>query len=135
MVDLTMNYNTGTLRSNAPKEDRTNDQVMGQAIHKSPTARNVYGDEEFVVKLQPPISLGFPNTPWMCYDGPVRSFQSDIDPNTSGLSEVYRLLQRDGIAKVNPMFGLPGYKGYFMARWEGSHIRVFYDRLVSPQAW
>jgi hypothetical protein len=71
----------------------------------------------------------------MCYDGALRSFQAWIDPNTSGLEQVYWLLKRDCVHAVNPIYDSTGYKGYLMARWEGSTIRVFYDRLVPPPAW
>lgn len=104
-------------------------------MSKIPTAKNVHGDKEFIVKLQPPVAINA-GGPWMCYDGPVRSFQAYIPPDTPGLLEVYSLLQRDGICTSVPMMpGAIGYKGYLKAKWEGSSIRVFYDQVLSPQVW
>ncbi|KAL7525458.1 hypothetical protein ACHAWF_001370 [Thalassiosira exigua] len=108
----------------------------GTKLSKPPTAKNNYGDREFIVKLQPPAGQpGLSTMPWMCYDGPKRTFQTYIPMDTAGLPEVYALLQRDGVKSCNPEYGLIGYKGYFNAKWEGSSVRVFYDRVVSPQAW
>jgi hypothetical protein len=135
MVQMMINHNTGRVTASVGKEDRAKIQSKGQKVHKQPTSRNAHGDEEFIVKLQPPTSVGLPTTPWMCYDGPLRSFQAWIDPNTSGLEQVYWLLKRDGVHAVNPIYGSSGYKGYLMARWEGSTIQAFYDRLVPPPAW
>jgi hypothetical protein len=72
----------------------------------------------------------------MCYDGPTRSFQAYIPESTADLSQMFEVMQRDGVQM--PIMDDPsvlGYKGYFMAQWEGSSVRVFYDRVVSPQAW
>jgi len=108
MVQMMINHNTGRVTASVGKEDREKIQSTGQKVHKQPPSRNAHGDEEFHA--------------W-------------IDPNTSGLEQVYWLLKRDGVHAVNPIYGSSGYKGYLMARWEGSTIRVFYDRLVPPPAW
>ena len=75
------------------------------------------------------------NQPWMCYDGPERSFQAYIPAETARLQEARKVIERDGIWGMNAMFGQRACKGYCMARWEGSCVRVFYDRLVAPQPW
>lgn len=134
VVAYNVNYTTGRITSTASKEQRDKLQFEGQTVHKKPNSKNIYGDKEFILKLQPPAPFD-PAVAWMCYDGPVRSFEVYINSKTSGLKEVYALLQRDGIRATNPVLGVAGHKGYYMARWEGSSIRVFYDRLVSPPAW
>ena len=39
-----------------------------------------------------------------------------------------------GIRGVS-MDGVPSLKGFLFARWEGSHMRVFLDRVAPPQSW
>jgi hypothetical protein len=107
----------------------------GASHQKAPLARNIYGENEFIVKLQPPVGGGLSESPWMCYDGPSRSFQAYVPALTQGLTDVYALLQSDGIKSFNPTTGQSGYKGYFKARWEGSCVRVYYDSLAPPQTW
>jgi hypothetical protein len=146
-----LNHQTSTVRLNGMNKQQRSEmasKLQHVKMSKMPNAKNAHGDREFIVKLQPPAgsvlsnplaplasSQGISTLPWMCYDGPKRSFQAYIPSNIAGLQEVYALLQRDGVRTENPMFNVPGYKGYFMARWEGSHIRVFYDRVVSPPGW
>lgn len=130
-----INYKTGSFSAaGLNKGQRSELKKNGHKVSKAPRAKNVHGDKEFIVKLQPPaglIAIG----PWMCYDGPARSFQAFVPADTTGLPEVYELLQRVGVKSVCPLTGSPGYKGYFMANWEGRSVRVFYDRVVSPQMW
>ena len=134
-----VNYQTGSMRTtglNKQQRSELNTDHTWSKVGKIPGAKNVYGDKEFIVKLQPPAgSVGLPALPWMCYDGPARSFQAYIPSETSGLQQVYTLLQSEGVKSVNPMLGVPGYKGYFKARWEGDSLRVFYDKIVDPQLW
>lgn len=118
------NHRTGHVTSNLGKK---------VGIPKTPTTRNAHGDKEFIVKLQPPNLPGF-GQPWMCYDGPVKSFQAFIPSDTPGLSEVGKVLKNDGVWMMTPM-GVMGNKGYCMARWEASKIRVFFDCLATPQPW
>ena len=135
MTHLSINQKTGTSNiSGADKKHRSELKKKGHNIFKAPTSKNVHGDKEFIVKLQPPV-MGPTAGPWMCYDGPTRSFQSYIPSDTPGLSEVYALLQQEGVHTSNPMLNIRGYKGYFNAKWEGSSVRVFHDRIVSPQIW
>mmetsp|Transcript_64542 Transcript_64542/g.95506 ORF Transcript_64542/g.95506 Transcript_64542/m.95506 type:complete len:148 (+) Transcript_64542:389-832(+) len=137
---LSFSHKTGQMTYDAP-EDVMQGQDLSifqeKRVRQVREPRNIRGDQEFIVKLQPPVGnmLNYPTSPWMCYDGPVRSFSKYIDPDTTGLREVFDLLKRDGIKATNPLIGLHGVKGYFMAQWEGSCIRVFYDRLVPPQNW
>ena len=129
--------NTSVVGLNKEKRSELRDSVRnsGANVSKMPTAKNIHGDREFIVKIQPPVAISA-GGPWMCYDGPVRSFQAYISSDTPGLSEVYSLLQRDGICVSVPMMrSAIGYKGYLKAKWEGSSIRVFYDRVVSHQKW
>ncbi|KAL7541934.1 hypothetical protein ACHAXR_011369 [Thalassiosira sp. AJA248-18] len=132
-----VNHKTGSRGvSGVKKDQRAELKRKGHKVSKIPTSKNIHGDKEFIVKLQPPTgAVGLPKRPWMCYDGPTRSFQAYIPNDTAGLPEVYELLQREGVKSHNPMFGWPGYKGYFKAKWEGSSVRIFYDRIVSPQVW
>lgn len=96
-----------------------------KGISKLPMSKNVYGDKEFIVKLQPPVGeSGMPSCPWMCYDGPTRSFHAYIPVSTPSLKEIFDLMQRDGVRAVNPMSGQSGFKGYFKARWEGCYTCV-----------
>lgn len=133
------NHQTGTMRLQGMDKQQRSEMASKfprVKVSKMPNAKNAHGDGEFIVKLQPPAgSGGISDRPWMCYDGPKRSFQAYIPSNTAGLPEVYALLQCDGVRAVNPMLNVSWYKGYFMAWWEGSHIRVFYDRVVSPPGW
>ena len=127
---------TGNVNVQGMNKEQRSEMNKGTAtkVSKLPTAKNVHGDREFIVKLQPPVTVG--SSPWMCYDGPTRSFQAYIPANTPGLLGVYKLLQRDGVKSFNPMMpSVQGYKGYFKAKWEGSSIRVFYDQVVAPQMW
>ena len=130
-----INIQTGNVNvQGMNKQQRSEMKSKGTKVSKLPTAKNVHGDKEFIVKLQPPVNVG--TIPWMCYDGPARSFQAYIPANTTGLSEVYKVLQRDGVKSFNPMMpSAKGYKGYFKAKWEGSSVRVFYDQVVAPQQW
>ena len=119
----------------ADKKARQELKEKGHRFNKAPTAKNVHGDKEFIVKVQPPALRPFEN-PWMCYDGPTRSFQACIPASTADLSQMFEVMQRDGVktrAMNDP--SVVAYKGYFMAKWEGSSVRVFYDEVVSPQAW
>ena len=131
-----INHKTGNANvTGLNKEQRAELKRKGVKVSKVHSSKNVHGDKKFIVKLQPPAGLiGMSSAPWMCYDGPTRSFQAYIPTHTAGLSEVYELLQREGVKSSSPL-GVSGYKGYFMAKWEGSSVRVFYDQLVSPQPW
>ena len=128
-LNVSVNYRTGRTTANMRSGKKTG---MG----KIPTTRNIHHDKEFIVKLQPPL-VAPPGCPhdWMCYDGPARSFQASVPGNTPGLMEARATLEKEGIWSVHPTFGIPGVKGYFKARWEGSRIRVYYDRLAPPQSW
>jgi len=115
-------------------------QHKGANISKVPDARNVHSDSEFIVKLQPPAKTPTnpglrQSNPWMCYDGPTRSFQAHIPSTTTGLDEVYALLQRETRPLQGMVPGVIGYKGYFKARWEGSTVRVYYDRVLPFPGW
>lgn len=136
---FSFNHKSGIQRvAGMSKEQRSEMKRKGQKVSKAPTGKNIHGDKEFIVKLQPPAAGcgdGLPPGNWMCYDGPTRSFQLYVPAGTAELPEVYSLLQREGVKTSNPMFGNHGYKGYFYAKWEGGSIRVFYDRLASPQVW
>ena len=147
MVHSNFNHNTGTVNLKGMTEDqqaavKAGITQKGVTITATPDARNIYGDQEFIVKIQPPASRDggytragqLPDGPWMCYDRP-RSFQAYIPDTTSGLVEAYALLQQRGIKSSNPMTGQRGYKGYFHARWEGSNVRIYYDRLAPHQPW
>ncbi|KAL7554943.1 hypothetical protein ACHAWF_018506 [Thalassiosira exigua] len=137
-MTIAVNYRSGNMiATGLDRHTRSKlNKEGGPKLSKPPTPRNNYGDKEFIVKLQTPAGqLGLPTMPWMCYDGPKRSFEAYIPMNTAGLPEVYALLQRDGVKGCNPENGLIGYKGYFNAKWEGSWVRIFYDRVISPQAW
>lgn len=128
--NITENYRTGRLTSNVTDKSRRR-----QGMGKIPTTRNVHGDKEFIVKLQPPLPLPGGPSDWMCYDGPARSFQATLPGDTPGLMEARAILEKEGLWSVHPQLGIPGVKGYFMARWEGSCIRVYYDRLAPTQSW
>jgi hypothetical protein len=136
MIGVSVSYMTGRMSALGDVDPSMLKTERGQKVHHTPKSRNIYGDKEFIVKLQSPAgSLGYPTSPWMCDDGPVRSFQTYIPPDTSGLRAVYELLQRDGIESINPVVGLKAYKGYFTAKWEGGAVRIFYNCLAPPQRW
>ena len=109
---MNINHNTGA----------TSDGTM--------TSKNIHGDREFVVKLQPPMAG---EGPWMCYDE-KRSFQCFIPEQTSGLPAALTLLRNKGV-KVRTGLGGVGLKGFFTARWEGRQVRVFTDSLVPNPGW
>jgi len=105
----------------------------GLSVAPQPSATNTYGDDEFIVKLQPPIG-GDVSCGWMCYDK-KRSFTCIVPSTTKGLLTARRLLEEAGNFSRNPSTGQQGMKGYFRAKWEGKNIRVFVDALAPSQKW
>jgi hypothetical protein len=61
--------------------------------------------------------------PWMCYDGPTRSFQASFQLIL--LDWTRYMISCKGMEYANPMLRVSWYKGYFKAQWEGGSIRVF----------
>ena len=94
--------------------------------------KNIHGSREFAVKVQPPpgVALGQGQGVAACmvYDE-ARSFSSFLSLATSGIEAVLGLIQRYGVHKAG------GSKGYFMARREGTRLRIFADKLLPPPAW
>jgi hypothetical protein len=73
-----INYKTGSVNAygyGMSKDQRSNIELPW-GVSKTPMMKNIYGDKEFIVKLQSP--LGGLGLPWMCYDGPTRSFQASF---------------------------------------------------------
>lgn len=128
---VTQNYRTGRMESNFAERSGSR-----TGMGKIPKTRNVYGEKEFIVKIQIPLPLPGGPSDWMCYDGPTRSFQATVPVDTTtGLKDAKAVLEKEGIWSIHPQYGIPGVKGYFVAKWEGSRIRVYYDRLAPPQSW
>ena len=124
-------YTSGSLTTSGLTKDMR--RSLGRNVHKTPTPRNAHGDSEFIVKVQPPHDPS--RAEWMVYDGPTRSFQCLIAPETEGLVDCYQKIVRDGISSVHPLLGSICYKAYCTAKWEGPHIRVFFDRFAPQQQW
>jgi len=121
--------------SGMTKEQRESFKAGSARVQSAPTPRNVKGEQEFIVKIQPPVTHDPSSEAWMCYDGPTRSFQCYIPPETEHLVECYEKVQRDGIPSMNPVLRIPGYKAYCWAKWEGNRLRVFFDRFAPTQTW
>lgn len=141
---LMINNATGQLSvdgGSGPDSLTMKKEFGAQGIRMMQEPRNIHGDKEFIVKVQTPVCFAAslsqkPVKPWFCYDGPVRSFQCYIPPETDGLGKAFELLREKGIRAENQMMaGMVGYKGYFMARWEGGSVRFFNDRLVPHPGW
>eukprot|EP00966_Prymnesium_polylepis_P304244 7029175-Prymnesium_polylepis.2 len=102
-----------------------------KAPHKQdPTQapKNIHGQREFVVKVQPPGKLAPEETACMVYDE-NRSFQSFLPLASHGIEAILQLIKNYGVH--NPR----GSKGFFMARREGTRLRIFADKLVPPPSW
>ena len=109
----------------------------GSTHHYGDAKQNAHGEKEFIVKMQPPAGPGVPaGSPWMCYDGPKRSFQTLVPGDTENLERARELLVEKGIRSQNPhMPEIVGYKGFFKAVWEGEKVRVWLDDLAEVQDW
>jgi hypothetical protein len=104
--------------------------------------KNVHGNREFMVKVQPPNGglmsngpFGFASKelanaagqPWVAliYDE-HRSFMSHLPMDTPGIDALLRLVRLEG---------WKGIKGYFQAQREGDNLRIFADRIMPQPAW
>ena len=104
--------------------------------------RNVHSLREFTIKVQPPMVVGEAYSSGPCgfmsqedaalggivwaalvYDE-HRSFTSYLPLDMPGIGALLRLVRQEGRG---------GIRGYFAARREGEHLRVFTDRMVVPQ--
>jgi hypothetical protein len=111
--------NTGAHPLKAPKD---------KPLDASEAPKNVHGSREFAVKVQPPGPLARGETNCMVYDE-SRSFQAFLPLATQGIEAVLELIRVYGVHKPG------GSKGYFMARREGTRLRIFADKLLPPPAW
>lgn len=86
--------------------------------------RNIYGDGEFVVKVQVPLSLpSGERARFMVYDKGKTTEEQYFTPADHGAAaaRVERLILGQGNNQM---------KGYFKARREGANIRIFSDRIL-----
>lgn len=91
--------------------------------------KNIHGAREFMVKVQPPGMASAQKTAsCMVYDE-TRSFQSFMPLATHGVEAVLELIRHYGVHKAG------GSKGYFMAKREGTRLRIFTDKIMPPPAW
>jgi len=92
-------------------------------VRANDTFRNIHGDDEFTVKVQIPVDGSF--GPCMVYDK-QRSFEVSLTRDVPGAEKIHWIIRSGG-----PM----GLKGYFAARRDGAHLRIFLDRLLDPPSW
>jgi hypothetical protein len=84
-------------------------------------------DDEFIVKLQRPHSVGSIRE-WICYDE-SRRLQIMLEPSIPGMQKALKLMMR------NTANGCKGFKAYFYARREGRNLRILIDKLAPHQKW
>ena len=92
-------------------------------VRANDTFRNIHGDDEFTVKVQIPGDGSFGSC--MVYDE-QRSFEVCLTRDVPGAEKIHWIIRSGG-----PM----GLKGYFAARRDGAHLRIFLDRLLDPPSW
>lgn len=92
--------------------------------------KNIHGSREFLVKMQPPGRQLEKQQMQLCmvYDE-ARSFQSLMPLSTHGVEALLELIRHYGVHKAG------GSKGYFMAKREGTRLRVFTDKIMPAPAW
>lgn len=90
--------------------------------------KNIHGAREFAVKVQPPGPLAVGEKNCLVYDE-SRSFQGWLPLATHGIEALLELIRMYGVHRPG------GSKGYFMARREGTRLRIFADKLIPPPAW
>ena len=136
--NVTVSHQTG--RSHVHGGRSVDDAKRIEAV----APRNAHGRREFDVKVQPPLQ-GYPNgggpcgyacreaatssgMPWaaMVYDE-RRTFEAYLPLDTPGIEALLRRVREEG-----PRGGI---KGFFKARREGDHLRIYADRILSPPAW
>ena len=111
--------------------------VSGQAtrprvLEQGKAPKSVHGTTEFSVKVQATDAalLGSEGAmPCSVYDE-ARSFNGFLECYTPGIDPLLRLIQDQGAL-------IPGRggKGYFLARREGTSLRIFTDRILPQPAW
>uniref|UniRef100_A0A7S0NRM5 MYND-type domain-containing protein n=1 Tax=Calcidiscus leptoporus TaxID=127549 RepID=A0A7S0NRM5_9EUKA len=114
-----------------------NISVSGQTtrprvLKQGKAPKNIHGSEEFAVKVQASDAalLGSEAAmPCHVYDE-ARSFTGFLECHTPGITPLLRLIQGHGAH-----FRGRGAKGYFLARREGTSLRIFTDRILPQPAW
>ena len=101
--------------------------MPSRRVDPTQAPKNVHGSREFIVKVQTPGNYS-PQAECMVYDE-VRSFQSFMPLATHGVEAVLELIRHYGVHKA------AGSKGYFLARREGTRLRIFADKILPPPSW